>query len=165
MPKKKQTCPKCNEVLVYSRKTRQWYCPKCLLGAHLTHQAQQESMRKYRQSEKGVDAAKKYEQSDKGKVARERYLKSDKYKAARKRYNENLKESLRIAREVIGPRGVREDTAEEARQLGLEPVRRDIREYQTLEGQPPAVEDVIEWADEYNIKISTLEAQKLLQEM
>jgi len=164
MPQQQRTCSKCGEPLKYSRKTKQWYCPQCLLSAWLTDQAQKEAVRRYRQSPKGTEAAQRYEQSEKGKSAREKYLKSPKYKLRRKEYNERLKESLRIAREVIGPRGARKDTPEEARQFELLPIKNDIREFKTMAGHLPPIEDVKEWAEEYNITMSDVEAQKLLQE-
>lgn len=165
MAKQQQrTCPKCGGPLKYSRKTKQWYCPQCLLSAYLTDQAQKEAMRRYRQSQKGIEAAQRYEKSEKGKAAREKYLKSDKYKQRRREYNERLKESLRIAREVIGPRGARKGTPEEARQLELVPLKSDIREFKMMAGHLPDVSEVKEWAEEYNITINDAEAQKLLQE-
>lgn len=165
MAKQSRVCETCGEQLKYSRKTKQWYCPQCLLSAYLTDQAQKEAMRRYRQSPKGVAAAQRYEQSEGGKTARERYLKSDKYKQRRKEYNDRLKEMLREAREVIGPRGARRTTPEEARHIEVSPIRDDIREFKMMAGHLPTIEDVKDWAGDYHITISDAEIQKLLQEL
>lgn len=164
MAKEKKRCPKCSEPLEYDRKSKQWVCKACLLSAYLTYQAQKEAQQRYRQSQKGIDASKRYEQSNKGKSAREKYLKSDKYKQRRKEYSERLKESLRIARESGAGRTSTKETPIEERLRRLDPVKTDIVEFTTMMGHPPSINDVKEWAAEYNVTLSDAEAQMLLKD-
>lgn len=163
MAKKPPICEKCDEPKKYDRKRKVWYCPTCLLSAFLTDQAQRDSMKRYRQSEKGTEASQRYEQSEKGKVARQKYLKGEKYKQRRKEYNDRLKESLRIAREALGVhRGARPTQIEQERDLSI--IRKDVLEFTQMAGHTPTLEDVKDWAHEYDITLSDAEAQKLIQE-
>ena len=158
---KKHLCPTCGSEMKYDRHSRSWLCPQCLLGAFLTDQAQRASVKRYRQSEKGIAAEKKYEQSEKGKIARERYLKSEKYKQRRREYNQRLKESLAIARAgLAGQPRAKAITREEK----LTTLIDAIREYQQMSKRPPSVSDVIEWAeDEHQVKITPTEAQEFIK--
>jgi len=158
---KKHLCPTCGSEMKYDRHSRSWLCPQCLLGAFLTDQAQRASVKRYRQSEKGIAAEKKYEQSEKGKIARERYLKSEKYKQRRREYNQRLKESLAIARAgLAGQPRAKAITREEK----LATLIDAIREYQQMSKRPPSVSDVIEWAeDEHQVKITPTEAQEFIK--
>ena len=162
MPKtQKHICNVCGSEMKYDRHSRKWLCPACLLGAYLTDQAQRASVKRYRQSEKGIAAEKKYEQSEKGKIARERYLKSEKYKQRRREYNQRLKESLAIARAgLAGQPRAKAITREEK----LATLIDAIREYQQMSKRPPSVSDVIEWAeDEHQVKITPTEAQEFIK--
>ena len=159
MTKARKVCEKCGSVLKYDRRSKTYICPTCLYAAFLTDQAQRESVKRYRQSEKGKTAEKKYEQSEKGKTARDRYLKSEKYKQRRREYNQRLKESLAIARKAMLPR---------AKALTKEERMRDlvdaIKEYRQMSKRLPSPDDVIEWAeDEHRIKITTAEAQEFIK--
>ena len=156
---KKHICDVCSSEMKYDRHSRSWLCPQCLYAAFLTDQAQRESVKRYRQSEKGKTAEKKYEQSEKGKTARQRYLKSEKYKQRRREYNQRLKESLAIARKAMLPR---------AKALTKEERMRDlvdaIKEYRQMSKRLPSPDDVIEWVeDEHRIKITTAEAQEFIK--
>ena len=154
------TCDTCGGELKYDKHSRKWMCPACLYGAFLTAQAQAESVKRYRQSEKGVAAEKRYEQSEKGKVARERYLKSEKYKQRRREYNERLKESLAIARQAHLPRA-----KAETREEHLVPLIDDIREFFETSKHMPTPQDVVGWAeDEHQTKISSNEAEALIKQ-
>jgi len=156
----KQTCKTCGGELKYDRHSKSYICPACLYGAFLTAQAQAESVKRYRQSEKGVAAEKKYEQSEKGKIARQRYLKSEKYKQRRREYNQRLKESLAIARAAHLPRA-KAATREEK----LVPLVADIREFFETSKHMPIPSDVVEWAeDEYQTKISLTEAEAFIKQ-
>ena len=156
----KRTCDVCGGELKYDRHSRKWLCPACLYGAFLTDQAQRESIKRYRTSEKGIAAEKKYEQSEKGKIARERYLKSEKYKQRRREYNQRLKESLAIARQAHLPRA-KALTREER----LVPLVDDIREFVQTSKHTPSTSDVVGWAeDEYRIKISPTEAENFIKQ-
>lgn len=141
----------------------QWYCEACLYSSHLTYQAQKNAVKRWRQSDKGVESEKTYEQSDKGKKARERYLKSPKYKAARKAYNERLKESLAIARSV------RVESAKGLTQVEMDvPVLAglisEIREYIDNYTKPPTVKAVIDTAKrDYNTTIDEDKAKELIK--
>jgi len=156
---KKRVCEKCGTELKYSRKLRKWVCPSCTLSAYLTDQAQRASVRRYRQSEKGIDAAKRYEQSEKGKVARKRYLSSEKYKQRRREYNQRLKESLAIARAAQLPRN-RKATEKEIKDK-WNALARDIKDSMNLKMRP-SVSDVITWAEDYGLKPTNAEAQNLI---
>ncbi len=158
-----KTCLIHNCKLTYSRKHKQYYCKECLYSSYLTHQAQLEAERRYRQSEKGKTAERKYEESPKGKTARERYLKSDKYKQRRKEYNQRLKESLQIARVVLAERATREKEEERQRTEELMPLIQDIREYADTMGRLPLASEVTKWArDAYGAVLSLNSATKLI---
>ena len=158
--KEKQICNACGGELKYDRHSKSYICPACLYGAFLTAQAQAESVRRYRGSEKGIAAEKRYEQSDKGKIARERYLKSEKYKQRRREYNQRLKESLAIARQAHLPRA-----KAETREERLVPLIDDIREFFETSKHMPASQDVVDWAEnEYQTKISLTEAEVFIQQ-
>ena len=156
----KHACDICGGELKYDRHSRKWLCPSCLYGAFLTDQAQRESIKRYRTSEKGIAAEKRYEQSEKGKIARERYLKSEKYKQRRREYNQRLKESLAIARAAQLPRA-KAETHEEK----LVPLIDDIREFIQTSKHAPLASDVVGWAeDEYQIKITPTEAEAFIKQ-
>jgi len=155
-----RTCETCGGELKYDRHSKSYVCPACLYGAFLTDQAQRESIKRYRTSEKGIAAEKKYEQSEKGKIARQRYLKSEKYKQRRREYNERLKESLAIARAAHLPRA-----KAETREERLVPLIDDIREFIQTSKHAPATQDVVGWAeDEYQTKITATEAEGFIQQ-
>lgn len=161
MTEPERTCTKHAKPLKFSRKLKTWYCPDCLLAAHLTHQAQQEAVKRYRESDKGKEAQKRYEQG-KGKDARQRYLKSGKYKERRKEYNQRIKESLQIARAArVGAPRMRKVVKELP--PGSPPIIADILEYQEMVGRSPSPTDVKEWSqDIYKKQITTAVAQKLI---
>ena len=159
-PKEPRICTVCGGELKYDRHSRTYVCLACLYGAFLTAQAQTESVKRYRQSEKGVAAEKKYEQSEGGKIARQRYLKSEKYKQRRREYNERLKESLAIARAAHLPRA-----KAETREERLVPLVDDIREFIRTSKHAPQPSDVVDWAEnEYQTKISITEAEAFIQQ-
>lgn len=161
---KKRICPTCGGEMTYSRKLRKLVCEACLYGAFLTDQAQRESVKRYRQTDKGREAEKKYEQSKKGKTARERYLKSEKYKQRRREYNQRLKESLAIARAAELERAKKITTAEATAADEQASLIQDIREYIDLRGHTPSPEDVKTWADtEYNLRLTVEQARELTQ--
>jgi len=146
MPKQERICPLHNKPLTYSRKHKTYFCKECLYASFLTHQAQQEAVKRYRQTEKGKAAERKYELTEKGKAARARYLKSEKYKQRRREYNQRLKESLQIARSVLTERATREKVEEKQRTDELMPLIQDIREYADTLGKMPSPPEVAKWA-------------------
>jgi len=163
MPKPKQICSIHNIPLKYSQKHRTHYCKECLYASFLTHQAQQDAVKRYRQSEKGKAAEERYEKSPKGKAARERYLKSEKYKQRRREYNERLKESLQIARLALAETATRITKAEEVAADELASLIQDIREYIDVFGVSPSHSEVIKWArDTYSIDLPHDRAIELL---
>lgn len=163
MPGEERICPMHNTPLKYSRKLRMWYCPDCLYASFLTHQAQQEAVKRYRQTEKGKAAEEKYEKSPKGKAAREKYLKSEKYKQRRREYNQRLKESLQIARIALAERATREKEEERQRTEELMPLIQDVREYLDTMGNLPSPSEVVKWArDAYGVTLSSNRVAKLI---
>lgn len=162
---KRQICPTHNKPLKYSKKLRKWYCPECLYSSFLTHQAQQEAVKRYRQSEKGKESERKYELSEKGQIARDKYLKSEKYKQRRREYNERLKESLRIARMARDERATAEKEVEVRRTSELMPLIQDIHEYMDIMGRLPLPHEVVVWArDAYKISILPDRAAALIRQ-
>ena len=161
---KRRICPIHDKPLKYSRKAKTWYCPECLYSSFLTHQAQQEAVKRYRQSEKGKASERKYELSNKGQLAREKYLKSEKYKQRRREYNERLKESLRIARIARDERATAEKEVEVRRTSELMPLIQDIHEYTDIMGKLPSPREVVVWArDAYKISLPLDRAVELLK--
>jgi len=159
----KQICPTHDRPLKYSRKEKMWYCPDCLQSAYLSWQAQQEAVKRYRDSEKGKEAQKRYEDSDKGQTARQRYLKSDKYKERRREYNQRLKESLQIARAAKAEKPSVQRREEPLTSEELTPLVMDIMEYQDTIGVNPSTADVKEWSkDVYKKTITTEKARELI---
>jgi len=153
-----KNCEKCGSQLKYSRHLKQWYCPACLYGAYLTHQAQAKASKKWRQSPQGKARIRDWEHTEKGKAARERYLKSDKYKQRRKEYNERLKESMKIAHAAHEALRKEEPGLTQAKMSALV---RDIRDFASW-GRRPTLEEVADMATkEYNLTISLSEASKL----
>jgi len=163
MARAQKTCTIHDRPLKYSRKEKMWYCPDCLHSAYLSWQAQQEAVKRYRDSEKGKAAQGKYEKSDKGQTARQRYLKSEKYKQRRREYNQRLKESLQIARAAKIGRPTVQKHAEQAVGEELTPLVMDIMEYQDTIGATPSPTDVKEWSkDVYKTTITTERARELI---
>jgi len=157
-------CPIHEMPLTYSRKLKRWYCKDCLYGSFLTHQAQQEATKRYRQTEKGKEAAKRYEQSEKGKEARHIYLHSEKYKQRRREYNQRLKESLRIARAVLTERATKEKEVEKRRTAEFLPLIQDIREYLDSISRMPTTSEVVAWAnDTYEVTLTHHKAADLIK--
>lgn len=157
-------CTKHNILLKHSETEKVWYCPECLRNAHNSWKAQQEAVRRYRNSDKGKEAQDRYENSDKGQAARNRYLKSSKYKQRRKEYNQRLQESLQIAREAKKA-APRVHKVLKALPPNLPPLVTDILEYQDLIGRSPSTADVKEWSvDLYKKHITTEQARKLIKQ-
>jgi uncharacterized Zn finger protein (UPF0148 family) len=165
-PEKPEVCDKCGTGLTYSPEHGRWFCKACLYGAFLTHQAQQEATRRYRQSEKGKNSEKKYEQTERGKATREKYLKSEKYKQRRKEYNQRLKESLQIARAAHLERASAAKPSEVVRDEEMKPLIQDIQEYVNTMGHEPSTSEVVTWSlDVYGMKgMTTEQAQTLIEE-
>ena len=164
MSETKRVCPKHETPLKYSRKQRTWYCSTCLQAAYESYVAQQEAVKRYRDSEKGKTAQERYEQSEKGQTARQRYLKSEKYKAARRAYNQRLKESLQIARAAKLERPSTERAVERVRTEVLSPMVQEIREYIDVMGRRPSPTEVREWANDlYQTTITTERAKELIE--
>jgi len=163
-PDEEKICTVHGTPLKYSRKARKYYCPECLYSSFLTHQAQQEAVKRYRQSEKGKASERKYELSEKGQAAREKYLKSEKYKQRRREYNERLKESLRIARIAREEKATTEKEVEVRRTSELMPLIQDIHEYADIMGRLPSPREVIVWArDAYKTSLPLDKAIELLR--
>jgi len=161
---KERICPVHSKPLKYSKKLRKWYCPECLYSSYLTHQAQQEAVKRYRQSEKGKESERKYELSEKGLVARGKYLTSEKYKQRRREYNARLKESLQIARMAREERATTEKEVEVRRTSELMPLIQDIHEYTDIMGRLPSPLEVVVWArDAYKITLPLHNANELLK--
>jgi len=162
--RKKKVCPIHDRPLKYSKEQKTWYCPDCLYSAFLSHQSQQQAVKRYRESDKGKQAQEKYEKSVKGSTARKRYLKSDKYKQRRKEYNQRLKESLAIARAAKIARPHTQTDIERSVIEELSLLVQDIREYQDTMGKTPTVEEVMEWASEvYQTPITPERAEELIE--
>ena len=162
--KQSHICPSHSTPMKYSRKLRTWYCSECLQRAYESYLAQQEAVKRYRDSEKGKTAQERYEDSEKGQTARQRYLHSDKYKAARKAYNQRLKESLQIARAAKLEKPSKERAVERVRTEELSPLVQDIREYLDTMGRRPLTTEVKEWANDiYETKITTERARELIE--
>lgn len=163
MPRKKEVPPICsthNEEMVKVK--GQWYCKSCLYSSHLTHTAQKNAVKRWRQSDVGKESEKRYEQSEKGKASRDRYFKSEKYKEARRRYNERLKESLAIARSVR-TESAKSLTPVEMSVPELAGLLAEIREYNDSYLKPPTVKSVIETAKrDYNAVIDEAKAKALI---
>ena len=143
----------------------QYYCPDCIYSSHLTYTAQKEAVKRWRQSDKGVESEKQYEQSDKGKLARSKYLHSDKYKAARRAYNQRLKESLTIARIALkGTSGSSKLTTSELQVAsGLDGLLAEIREFLDENSTSPTVANVVATAKrDYNQIITEAKAKELI---
>lgn len=160
----RKKCTKHNIPLKYSKKEKTWYCPECLQAAYNSWKAQQEAVKRYRDTNKGKEAQGRYEKSEKGKTARERYLKSPKYKQRRKEHNQRVQESLQIARMAITgkPKPFKKPAEIPA---DASPLLHDILEYMELISRSPSTADVKEWADDlYQKRISTAEAQKLIDQ-
>ena len=163
MSDSRRLCPKHETPLKYSQKLRTWYCKPCLESAYLSYQAQQEAVKRYRDSKKGKTAQEGYEKSEKGQIARQRYLHSEKYKAARRAYNQRLKESLQIARAAKLERPSTERNVERIRTTELTPLIQDIREYLDTMVRRPSTTEVMEWSkDIYETKITTERAKELI---
>lgn len=162
--KQSHVCPSHGTPMKYSRKLKTWYCSECLQRAYESYLAQQEAVKRYRDSEKGKTAQERYEDSEKGQTARQRYLKSDKYKAARRAYNQRLKESLQIARAAKLERPSTERVVEVLRTEALSPLVQDIREYLDTMGRRPLTTEVKDWANDiYGTKITTERAKELIE--
>lgn len=162
--KTERVCQTHDRPLVYSRKQKLWYCPDCLQSSFLSWQAQQEAVKRYRQTEKGQEAQKRYEDSDKGKAAREKYLKSEKYKQRRREYNQRLKESLQIARAAKLERPSAQKEVERVVAEGMSPLLLDIMEYQDTMGKNPTLTEVREWStDVYKTTINSDRARELIE--
>jgi len=152
-----KTCPKHDEPLV--RVGKAWHCKSCLYAAHLTHEAQKNAQKRWRDSEKGKQKIREHE-TGKGKAARERYLKSPKYKARRKEYNERLKESLAIARAV---RKEATHFEPEFTKQKISALMRDIHDYMSW-GRAPSIAEVTEWAEGYNLQLTEDQVRELIIE-
>jgi len=157
-------CPTHDRPLVYSKSQKIWYCPDCLHSSYLSWQAQQEAVKRYRQTGKGQEAQERYEQSEKGKAAREKYLKSEKYKQRRREYNQRLKESLQIARAAKLDRPSAQKEVEIMVSTEMSPLLLDIMEYQDTMGRNPPVAEVREWStDVYKTNLSVEKAKELIE--
>lgn len=150
-------CPKHDEPLV--KIERKWYCQSCIYAAHLTCEAQKEAQRRWRESERGKQKISDWEKGP-GKPSRQRYLKGPKYKAARRRYNDTLKESLEIARSIrkeamatLGPEMLKQK---------MDTLTRDIKDYMSW-GTRPKLEEIVQWAEGYNLTITLEQAQELIE--
>ena len=164
MDKPKQMCLTHGRPLKYSRKEKTWYCPDCLYSSFLSWQAQQEAVKRYRESNKGKEAQKRYEDSESGQTARQRYLKSEKYKQRRREYNQRLKESLQIARAAHLERPTSQKEVERQVVSEMSPIVMDILEYQDTMGKSPTPTEVREWANEvYKTAISLDKAKELIE--
>lgn len=162
--RKPKICPTHDRPLVYSEQEKIWYCPDCLQSSYLSWQAQQEAVKRYRQTGKGQEAQKRYEESDKGKAAREKYLKSEKYKQRRREYNQRLKESLQIARAAKLDRPSVQKEVEITVSTEMSPLILDIMEYQDTMGRNPSAAEVREWSqDVYKTSISADRAKELIE--
>ena len=162
--KQSHVCPSHSTPMKYSRKLKTWYCSVCLQRAYESYLAQQEAVKRYRDSEKGKTAQDRYEQSEKGQTARQRYLKSEKYKQRRKEYNQRLKESLQVARAARLERPSTERGVERVRTEVLSPLVQEIREYIDIMGRRPSTVEVREWAsDAYKTNITTERAKELIE--
>lgn len=161
-----KNCTKHSIPLKYSRKEKAWYCPTCLQESYNAWKAQQEAVKRYRDSDKGKEAQQRYEQSEKGQTARQRYLKSNKYKQRRKEYNQRIKESIQIARAAkttVAPREFEVRKALEELPTDASPLLHDVLEYMEMVHRPPSTADVREWAEDlYQQRITTAEAQTLI---
>jgi hypothetical protein len=164
-PKKgKHFCDKHNHPQKYSRKHKLWYCTDCLYAAYLSNQAQQEAVKRYRNTDKGKDAQRRYEQSEGGQTARQRYLKSDKYKQRRKEYNQRLKESLQLAR-AARITGALPSKGKKVLPPNTSPLLADILEFMELANDSPIPTEVQEWSVTlYKKPISVAEAAKLIKQ-
>ena len=164
MTKTEHLCPTHQTPMKYSRKLKTWYCSTCLQAAYESYQAQQEAVKRYRDSEKGKTAQKRYEDSEKGQTAKQRYLKSEKYKAARRAYNQRLKESLQIARSAKLDRPSAEHSVERVRTEVLSPMVQEIQEYIDVMGRKPSTLEVREWANDlYRTTITAERAKELIE--
>lgn len=157
----KKLCTVHNKPLYFSKTLKAWYCKDCLYSAHLTHKAQKDAIKRYRQSSKGRTKTKEWEHSETGKKARERYLHSEKYKAARRTYNQHLKEALAIARAAHLERAKELTPIEIAEPYAA--LLTDIREYSDTQGHLPTAANVVKVAKEdYKQTISTAKASELI---